>query len=104
LYTRAFDDLSLEEQCSALATSLCCNSSLETPFMRVAIAFAVETDFLHPSAKIVEMVRAMMGWMQSRINENANKILRDSEQRDNASKVVGTWAGVSHSDLHTDDF
>ena len=71
--------------------------------MRVAIAFAVETDFLQPSAKIVEMVRAMMGWMQSRINENANEILRDSEQRDNASKAVGVWAGVSHSDLHTDD-
>ena len=49
----------------------------------------------------MEMITAMsQSWLQSRINEQGNKILRDGEHRDNASKVAVDINGRSNDYLH----
>ena len=52
------------------------------------IAFALTTDFEKPTLQMIEMASAMgQSWLQSRINEEGNKIMRDAQHRNNASQV-----------------
>ena len=63
----------------------CC---LARPFQQWMIAFALTTDFKTPTKQMLEMASAMgQSWLQSRINEEGNKILRDNQHRNNASQV-----------------
>ena len=52
------------------------------------MAYAMSTDFLSvPHAMLDLAQRCFSGWLQSRINEKANKVLREAESKDNCSKV-----------------
>ena len=63
----------------------CC---LARPFQQWMIAFALTTDFEKPTLQLIEMASAMgQSWLQSRINEEGNKIMRDAQHRNNASQV-----------------
>lgn len=57
-------------------------------FQQWMMAFAATVDFREPTPQMLEMVSAFcQSWLQSRINEQGNKELRDGEHRVNASKV-----------------
>ena len=71
---------------------------LNQPFQQWCIAFAASVDFAYPPKQLVEMIRAFCtSWLQSRINEQGNKVLRDGEAKDNSSKVSGGRLRVKHS-------
>lgn len=77
-----------EEQPSALLKEMVDNCALGHPFQQWMIAFAKTTDFKKPTPQMLEMIQAFShSWLQSRINEQGNKHLRDGEHRVNASKV-----------------
>jgi hypothetical protein len=64
-------------------------SVLGQPLMQWVIAFAAAEDFNSASSQLMELVRAIFQtWLQSRINEQANKILRDSMHTLTRSKVL----------------
>jgi hypothetical protein len=68
---------------------LAARSVLGQPLMQWAIAFAAAKDFNSASSQLMELVRAIFQtWLQSRINEQANKILRDSMHTLTRSKVL----------------
>ena len=53
------------------------------------IAFAQSVDFVAATDPLMELVTSTFeGFLQSYINEKANKVMRDAECRANASKVV----------------
>ena len=57
--------------------------------MQTVIAFAAAGNFLAASSQLKEFLLSIFRtWLQSRINENANKVLRESEKKKNASKVA----------------
>ncbi|MCP4242917.1 MAG: hypothetical protein GY772_20380 [bacterium] len=61
---------------------------LRQPWQQWCIAFAACVNFTHPPQALREMVSALWeGWLQSRINEQGNKILREGERKDNSSNV-----------------
>jgi len=63
-------------------------SRLNLPFMLFMIAYAASSQFTTVPQGMRDMLDAWRrGWLQSRVNEKGNKVLRDSENRDNASKV-----------------
>ncbi len=63
-------------------------SRLNLPFMLFMIAYAASTGFTTVPQGMRDMLVAWRrGWLQSRVNEKGNKVLRDHEQRDNASNV-----------------
>ncbi len=73
---------------SAMIQAMVKRCILEQPLMQWCMAFSACVDFTHPPKQLLEIVQALFGgWLQSRINEQANKILRDGERTDNASKV-----------------
>jgi hypothetical protein len=56
--------------------------------MQCVIAFASLDDFRSASSQLKQYLLSIFGtWLQSRINEQANKVLRDSERSKSASKV-----------------
>jgi hypothetical protein len=56
--------------------------------MQCVIAFASLDDFRSASSQLKQYLLSIFGtWLQSRINEQANKVLRDSERAKSASKV-----------------
>jgi hypothetical protein len=57
--------------------------------MQTVIAFAAAGNFLAASSQLKEFLLSIFRtWLQSRINENANKVLRESEKKKNATKVA----------------
>jgi hypothetical protein len=57
--------------------------------MQCVIAFAAACDFNTASSQLKQFLQSIFrSWMQSRINENANKVLRESEKKKNATKVA----------------
>ena len=63
----------------------CC---LTKPLQQWMIAFALTTYFEAPTQQMLEMASAMgQSWLQGRINEEGNKILRDQQHPNNASQV-----------------
>lgn len=76
-------------QGGATIKKLVADSRLNAPFMWWCIAFAQTADFVTATDPLMELVRSTFeGFLQSYINEKANKVLRDTECRANASKVV----------------
>ena len=82
----------LQEQTSAAAKGFVKRCVFNTPFMQCCIAYAASVGFgVEPGGlpeQFLDLVRNIPGWAQSRINEQANKSLRDGERKDNASKAV----------------
>lgn len=72
---------------------------LNQPFMLWCIALAATSQWSEVAATSLKAVlaRTFSGWTQSRINEKANKVLRDSQTRDNASKAVARVKQMLHS-------
>jgi hypothetical protein len=61
---------------------------LVQPFHLWCIAFAATSQWHDVSDALRQLLeRTFSGWVQTRINEKANKVLRDSQTRDNASKA-----------------
>ena len=61
---------------------------LQQPYMLWCIAFAMQTNFATVCPALKDMLeRVFVGWVQTRINEKANKVLRDSQNRESSSKV-----------------
>jgi hypothetical protein len=56
--------------------------------MKVVLAYSAAVDFKEVPPQVIEIVKAIPGWLQSRINEGGNKFLRDAERKDNSSKAV----------------
>ena len=78
--------------------------SLGHPFQQWMIAFAQTTGFRYPTQQMLEMISAFsQSFLQSRINEQGNKHLRDSENRVNASKVnvLSFLMAGYHTHTHT---
>ena len=76
-------------QGGATIKQLVANSRLNAPFMWWCIAFAQSVDFVAAPDQLMELVTCTFeGFLQSYINEKANKVIRDTECRANASKVV----------------
>ena len=75
---------------SILIGGIVARCRLQQPYHLWAIALAAPSQFalpMHP--KLLELVQlSFRSWGQTRINEKANKVLRDAERRDNASKVL----------------
>lgn len=58
------------------------------PFHLWCIAFAATSQWEHVSNHLDKLLRnTFSGWVQTRINEKGNKVLRDAQMRDNASKA-----------------
>ena len=54
-----------------------------------AIAYGASQDWATVPAGLQEIANVIgTAWIQSRINEKGNKVMRDSEQRDNRSHVA----------------
>ena len=63
-------------------------SALNRPFNQWMMAYAASAKFEYVPAQMMEMIQAFAGsWTQSRINELANKILREMECKTNLSKA-----------------
>ena len=63
-------------------------SALSQPVMQWCIAFAASAAWGKPPRQLLELLACVArGWLQSRINEQGNKILREGEARNNASKA-----------------
>ena len=76
-------------QGGATVKKLVHDSRLNAPFMWWCIAFAQTVDFVTTTDPLMELVKSTFeGFLQSYINEKANKVIRDTEHRANASKVV----------------
>ena len=57
--------------------------------MQTVIAFAAACEFRTASSQLKQFLLSIFRtWLQSRINEKANKVLRDSDRKKNASKVA----------------
>lgn len=57
--------------------------------MQCVIAFAAACDFNTASSQLKQFLQSIFRtWLQSRINENANKVLREAERKKNATKVA----------------
>ena len=57
-------------------------------FMKWCLLFAASTDFTRMPDQLREMLSdAFSGWLQSRVNEKGNKVMRDAEKRNNASQA-----------------
>ena len=73
-------------------------SRFGSPLMMFCAAYAASTGFTHAPEPMLKLVRHVFeGFLQSRINEKANKVLRDSETRENASKAAGILAQSCNS-------
>lgn len=67
--------------------------SLAQPFQQWMIAYAMSTNFTEPPSQMLELAEALSQcWLQSRINEQGNKLLRDSELK--TSSKVGERGGI----------
>ena len=56
--------------------------------MSWSIAYAASTGWTFAPEPLLKMLQGLFrGWGQSRVNEKANKVLRDAETRENASKA-----------------
>lgn len=63
---------------------------LQQPFQLWCIALAASASWTSVDPRLRDLLaNSFSGWVQSRINEKGNKILRDAATRDNASKVMG---------------
>ena len=61
---------------------------LGQPYALWCIAFAAQSQWKEVSSHLKSLLeRTFKGWVQTRINEKANKVLRDAQNRDNASKA-----------------
>ena len=57
--------------------------------MQCVIAFASASDFRTASSQLKQYFLSIFRtWLQSRINENANKVLREAERKKHATKVA----------------
>lgn len=64
-------------------------SRMNHPFMMWCIAYAQSTNWTTvPDGLLTLAKRAFRGWLQSRIVEKANKVVRECEQRDQNNKVL----------------
>ena len=61
---------------------------LQQAYHQWCIAFAATSQWTHvtPAFKVL-LERTFSGWTQTRVNEKANKVLRDSQNRESSSKV-----------------
>ena len=63
-------------------------STLHGIFMKFCLVFAGATNFTTMPPQLLEMLLDLFcGWLQSRVIEKGNKVMRDSETRENASKA-----------------
>lgn len=80
---------SCEDKGSGVLKKAAERSVLGQVVMQWAIAFAAATNFKSASSQLKQLVQRIFGtWLQSRINEQANKVLRDSERSKRANKAV----------------
>ena len=78
----------IQEEGSATIKKMVKNSELNTPLMLWVIAYCMSTGFTSPPASLLTMLRRIFGsWIQSRVCEKGNKVLRDAETRSNMSKA-----------------
>lgn len=88
---------------SAAVRHLVAHMGFETPFMAWAISFAMTTGFERMPWQLREMVeKTYSGLGHSRIIEEANKLLRDTETRENPNNTVGfmrMWSTLKSSAL-----
>jgi len=69
------------------------NCRLGNAFMQWCIAYAAQTGFQAVPDELRRVIRdTFSGWIQSRINEKANKVWRDLGNRANASGIVSNMA------------
>ena len=84
----AVDPLCDEDSGNSIAQGYANDSLMNSNFVKYCMAFAASTRFGDISDKLTELVTAFaQSWMQSRINELANKKLRDAELRKTHSQV-----------------
>lgn len=73
----------------AVLTSMCKHSPFSTPLLAWCIALAQSTGFASVPPQLSELLtKAFRGIGHSRINEEANKLLRDTEVHDSANMTV----------------
>lgn len=93
-------------QDSAALMKLVRQSCFNDVLMHWVVRFAEAERWLRPSRQLLELVESLFsGFNQSRVNEEANQRLRDSELRDNSSrevKFMRMWEIVKESGLLRD--
>ena len=76
---------------------------LGQPFMQWCIALAAQASFKSVPDELRRLIReTFSGWIQSRVNEKANKVWRDLGNRANASGIVGPialWEKLTEADV-----
>ena len=63
---------------------------LQQPFYQWCLGLAASSQFGEVIAPLASMLRdTFAGWVQSRVCEKANKVLRESEKQQNPNKALG---------------
>ena len=76
---------------------------LHRPFEQWCIAYAAQASWRDVPRQMCHLLRdTFRGWIQSRVNEKANKVWRDAANRDSASKFLaleGLWERLTSKDV-----
>ena len=79
---------SQEHTCDAIIAKIVKRCRLGQPLLLWCIAFAATSQWKAVDPRLRELPQHLFqGWTQTRINEKANKACRDTNTRENASKV-----------------